>query len=239
MKRSRADSPEASLGERTRITARAISAVGHAIAGPAQALTNRLFLLHRRLPPEAASELINIEAELDGLRSTIDRLLILPFVHAGLNAEPSIVASIVQDSLARLGADADERRVTVAIDHADAELWLDRVRLAAALSELLRNGLESAPGARVSLQVSASPARVSFTIDDDGVPEWPDPVELAFDPLYTTRARSLGLGLTVARTVAAAHGGSVTIAPREGGTRVNLAVPSLSPDFNVEEVGSG
>jgi two-component system sensor histidine kinase HydH len=51
-------------------------------------------------------------------------------------------------------------------------------------------------------------------------------VEQAFDDFYTTKAEGSGLGLSLVRRVADAHGGSVEIASEPGrGTRVVIRLP--------------
>jgi signal transduction histidine kinase len=55
------------------------------------------------------------------------------------------------------------------------------------------------------------------------------------DPSRDRRSGGAGLGLSIARTVIAAHGGSISIARRaEGGTRVSVHLPLLALDAELE-----
>jgi signal transduction histidine kinase len=50
-----------------------------------------------------------------------------------------------------------------------------------------------------------------------------------FEPLMTTKARGIGLGLPLVKRILERHGGSIAYAPREGrGARFVLRLPTLS-----------
>jgi signal transduction histidine kinase len=94
---------------------------------------------------------------------------------------------------------------------------------------VLRNAVQ-AVGERGTVRVAAAPAagvvRVEVSDDGGGIAE----ADLArvFDPFFTTRAvgEGTGLGLTVARDIVHAHGGTIELASRRGsGTRVVIALP--------------
>jgi signal transduction histidine kinase/ActR/RegA family two-component response regulator len=56
-----------------------------------------------------------------------------------------------------------------------------------------------------------------------------------FDPFFTTKPRRPGMGLAICQATVAAHGGEITVAPREGGgTVVTVALPTLEAEASVE-----
>jgi signal transduction histidine kinase len=60
-----------------------------------------------------------------------------------------------------------------------------------------------------------------------------DPARLAdlFEPLYTTKPDGIGLGLSLCKTIVAAHGGRISAATRpSGGARVEVLLPVAAGD---------
>jgi signal transduction histidine kinase len=52
-----------------------------------------------------------------------------------------------------------------------------------------------------------------------------------FEPLFTTKARGIGLGLAVARTLAHANGGDITVASQPGvGATFTLRLPAVAAE---------
>jgi two-component system NtrC family sensor kinase len=81
----------------------------------------------------------------------------------------------------------------------------------------------------VSIRTRPVDAGVEVSVSDTGVGMTPDQRERAFDPFYTTRdvGQGTGLGLTVARDIAHAHGGRIDIDSRFGfGTTVTMFLPT-------------
>jgi two-component system nitrogen regulation sensor histidine kinase NtrY len=89
-----------------------------------------------------------------------------------------------------------------------------------ALINLLKNALEAVrgrPGAAVRLGVRLEENQALIIVEDNGpgLPEG-DP-EAVFVPFFTTKEGGSGVGLTLARQIALAHGGRLEHQPRAGG----------------------
>ncbi len=111
----------------------------------------------------------------------------------------------------------------------------DPAALRRALANLIANAVKYGGAARV--KAFAQDGRAVVTVEDDGpgLPE--DELEAVFEPFHRAeRSRSretggAGLGLTVARQAARAHGGDVTLANRsEGGLLARLELPLGASD---------
>jgi signal transduction histidine kinase len=102
---------------------------------------------------------------------------------------------------------------------------------AGALEQLFLNLLTNAaqamdPGGKAFVKTAVSVEGIQIDVVDEGrgIPE--EILERVFEPLYTTRADGTGLGLTIARRIATAHGATLTLSPRpEGGTVATLLLP--------------
>jgi signal transduction histidine kinase len=103
-----------------------------------------------------------------------------------------------------------------------------------ALTRCLSNVVENAVkyGQRARVRLLDAPGAVTVEVDDDGPGIPREDHERVFAPfvrLDASRSRDTGgtgLGLTIARTIARAHGGDVSLANRpDGGLRVTISLP--------------
>ncbi len=99
-----------------------------------------------------------------------------------------------------------------------------------ALMNLIENGAKYSKRVLVSLISHDQTALVRIDDDGPGIPT--DQLENVFKPFYRledSRSRETGgtgLGLTVARTIIHAHGGTITLTNRaEGGLRAEVSLP--------------
>ncbi|WP_081160879.1 sensor histidine kinase [Ensifer aridi] len=93
-----------------------------------------------------------------------------------------------------------------------------------AIGNLVRNAIDHGGNTgMISVSVSADGA-VSVTDEGPGIP--PEHQELVFEPFYrvTPRSTGAGLGLSLAKQVAANHRGQITLVSGPGGTQVKLKV---------------
>lgn len=107
----------------------------------------------------------------------------------------------------------------------------DPVRLKRALDNLVSNALKYAGGVEVTVTRQNGTALVDVADRGPGIPA--DFMEEVFQPfrrLEPSRSRAtggVGLGLAIARTIARAHGGDVTLSARPGGGLIaRLALPA-------------
>ena len=112
-----------------------------------------------------------------------------------------------------------------------AEAVGDVAALRRALANLIDNAVKFAGAARVRTEVSGDV--VSVVVEDEGPGIPSDEIESLFEPFSRgERSRNrqtggAGLGLAVARQIARAHGGEVTLANRpEGGLTARLTLPA-------------
>ncbi|ROZ44262.1 sensor histidine kinase [Rhodococcus sp. WS3] len=124
----------------------------------------------------------------------------------------------------------EERAVTLstATPAHPVRVRVDRQRIEQILTNLLENALRHTPGGgSVAVAVTESPDHVSVAVSDtgEGIPE--DQLESVFDRFHRGESSDgSGLGLTIARSLARAHGGSLTARPNPlGGTILELALP--------------
>ncbi|HEY7480742.1 MAG TPA: ATP-binding protein, partial [Gemmatimonadales bacterium] len=96
------------------------------------------------------------------------------------------------------------------------------------LINLVRNAadaaLETGGGVEIGWRISAGVLEV--VVEDEG-PGLPDPGNL-FVPFFTTKASGSGIGLVLSRQIAEAHGGALTLEPRQDrrGARACLRLPT-------------
>ncbi|MFN7977994.1 MAG: HAMP domain-containing sensor histidine kinase [Vicinamibacterales bacterium] len=120
-------------------------------------------------------------------------------------------------------------RIVIAHEGAeDATLFVDRVLLARALTNVIENALHAMPGSG-SLVVRTQPpsaGTVRLDVVDTGVGMDAEALGRIFEPYFSTKATGTGLGLTIARRNVELNGGTIAVASTRGvGTTVSLTLP--------------
>jgi signal transduction histidine kinase len=107
---------------------------------------------------------------------------------------------------------------------------VDLGRFTRVLLNLVKNSLEAMPkGGILRLGLRQEGDRVIFKIADTGTGIPPELLEKIFEPFVTFgKSKGTGLGLAIAKSVAEAHGGSITLHSKLGlGTTFEVSLPAL------------
>ncbi len=97
------------------------------------------------------------------------------------------------------------------------------------LVNLILNALDAMPaGGEVTVETRREAGRVVLRVTDTGVGMPPEVLARAFTPFFSTKGPGhSGLGLSSARELVAAHGGTITLDSRPGrGTTVTIVLPA-------------
>ena len=126
----------------------------------------------------------------------------------------------IQRLLAGDLADRDIRMAT-RVEPQTLELAMDAELLDQALINLVRNAIEAlrdTPSGQIALSAYREPdGRIALTVSDNGPGIAPEQREKVFVPFFTTKRQGSGIGLTLVRQIAAAHGASVDVGETPGG----------------------
>jgi two-component system sensor kinase FixL len=110
-------------------------------------------------------------------------------------------------------------------------LYVDEIHIQQIMVNLVKNSLDAITLAnrrdgRIEIRIRkvASDVLISVTDNGPGVPE-SDRKHL-FESFFTTKPLGVGLGLSICKTIAGAHGGNLRYSqPAEGGSRFTLSLP--------------
>jgi signal transduction histidine kinase len=100
------------------------------------------------------------------------------------------------------------------------------------LLNLILNGVQAMPaGGTLTVAADADKDQLRLTVADQGSGIEPDSMAKIFEPYFTTKPNGSGLGLSIARRIAEAHGGKITVESAPGqGSRFHVFLP-----FNTAE----
>ena len=182
--------------------------------------------LHAILDDVERDDLRAVEV-IDGLRAMLKR--------RATESQLIRVDDLLQDVLLLIHGDANARGVVLETNIERDTLIArgDRVQLCQVLINLIMNALDAAaalPAARKRVLVQARAtheALIEIAVVDFGAGVRPELLERIFDPFFTTKSSGMGMGLSVSRTIARAHGGRLWVENNAvGGATFRLALPA-------------
>jgi signal transduction histidine kinase len=212
----------------------------HEVNNPVVALGSNLYFIREAVAGTAAPE---VAQALDASLEQLDQMRQMLGTLAGFTGRQAPryqwadVHDVVRGSVAFLARDAERRGVRVSVTFAPASLRceIDVRQIRQVLLNLLKNALEAMPdGGRLDIRTSrrdgghTRESVVSIEIADTGTGIAPTDLRKVFRPLFSTKPRGAGLGLSFCRQAVEEHGGDIRLANRHGepGTVANITLPT-------------
>ena len=214
---------------------RAASDLAHDLATPATVLESQLQAMVDGVVPADAAELEKARAAAASLSGVILQLGELTQAEsARLHRRPERLdlAALAAEIVSSLDGLLRERGVTAAVDGTPTMTDADRGQLTRALRNVITNAIQHAPaGSAVRLEVSAQP-QPTVRVRDAGAGIADEDLPYVFERFYRAdRSRGAapgsGIGLTVARELIGANGGTIEVeSTGQGGTTFRIELPA-------------
>lgn len=213
-------------------------AMAHELRSPLTAAIGRLQGMLDGVFEPSEAQLGMVMKQLQYLSRLTDELHLLSLADAGqltLTLQPVSLAELLNERAAWLKPLADSAGLTITVTASTPSMFIgDAFRLGQVFTVLMENALRY--GRRdghlsIVLQQQHNLYRIDFADDGPGVTA--DFLPLMFERFTraeTSRARhsgGSGLGLSIARAICHAHGGSISASlPEKGGLKVSISLPT-------------
>jgi heavy metal sensor kinase len=199
------------------------------------------FVTNDQLRAEWRERLGSALEEVDRLASIVEGLFAISRLDAGEAASEWVtfdLAQLAASTADQMGLLAEDKRIQV-ICTGVRGVWVegDRARMKQVVVNLLDNAIKYTPeGGAVSLKVEAEDGRAILEVADNGVGIPPEALPRVFERFFRVdKARSrgqggAGLGLSIVKSICAAHHGRVEVSSEPGrGSRFRVELPRVRP----------
>lgn len=216
---------------------RFVADAGHEIRHPVAVLRAALDLVLRRdrAPEEYRTAIADAVAQTDRISGLADGLLTLARADAGVlnpQRKPHELLRVAEEAVRRVELVAEGHGVRLSAHGEPTMAAVDADLLGRALNNLLDNALKFTPaGGSVTVTVESDAAAGLVHVTDTGPGVPAEHLPLLFGRFFRgdpSRAvgGGAGLGLAIAKGIAAAHGGEVTYTPNQPhGSRFTIRLP--------------
>lgn len=203
------------------------AAVAHELRNPLGGIKNTAFYINSKLVdsdlardnPKILQYLEMMNEEITSSNQIITDLMDFSRVNPP-ETSPANLESLVEMALSRIEV-KDNVRVIKNFTPDLPEVLLDKDQVRRAITNLIRNADDAMEdGGDLTISVTKSNGYVELQVRDTGhgIPE--DKLTKVFDPLFTTKAKGIGMGLPIVGEVIHKHNGTVDVTsnPSEGTT---------------------
>jgi PAS domain S-box-containing protein len=202
--------------------------VGHELRNPLAVINTSIYYL-KLVQPEAGEKVKHhhamIEQEVHNAEKIITDLLDFARV-SSMEGEPVPVKELVQRVLVRFPA-LPTVEVILKLPAGLPMVFADPLQMEQVMGNLVVNGCQAmADGGRLTISARRKKGMVAIAVKDTGVGIPPENMKKLFEPLFTTRAKGIGLGLAVSKKLAEANGGRIEVESEPGrGSTFTLVLP--------------
>lgn len=143
-------------------------------------------------------------------------------VHIG-----ELLSIVINKIRLRQGLHSQDVSIVTEVDPSSESIEADRIQMIQIFDNLINNALEAVEDdGHILIASRKDNDRIIFTVSDDGCGMSQDIQEKVFDPLFTTKARGAGLGLSTVKIMIEAHGGDIDVMSEDAhGTEISFSLP--------------
>lgn len=204
--------------------------VAHELKNPLASVKGLVQLMARASHDDRSRERLEVvQSEVARMEAILREYLSFSRPLEDLRPQPVDAAAVVADAVAVIAGRAEHGGLTVAVDSVATPIIADPRRLKEALLNLLANAVEATPaGGTITARTRpGNGGGAVIEVTDTGRGIRPEDLDRLGTSFFTTRDGGTGLGVVLATSVVAQHGGAIHYASRPGrGTTVTVKLPS-------------
>lgn len=204
------------------------SSVGHELRNPLGVIGNSAYYLNMKLKDadeKVKKHLGILQREVEQSNRIITDLLDFSRT-ASLSLERFQLNSIIRSSLDSISI-PDNLTVEKRLNEELPKILIDPVQIEQVFRRILINAVEAMPtGGKLEIRtgVAGNFAEIIFKDTGEGIDK--EILQDIFDPLYTTKMKRIGLGLTIAKSIVDMHKGRVEVKSKPGkGSTFTVKLP--------------
>jgi len=203
--------------------------VGHELRNPLGVISNAVYFLKTILPDAdaTAKEYLDfIATEVGNAEKIVTDLLSFPNIKPALKEEAQIM-NLVRDVLERY-APPQNIQIAINIPSDLPPVCVDPHQISQVLVNLFLNAYQAMPdGGTLTIDAALEKNRALIAIRDTGCGIPAQNLKKIFEPLFTTKVRGIGLGLSLSRNLVEINGGTIKVESEEGkGSVFTLSFPT-------------
>jgi PAS domain S-box-containing protein len=207
--------------------------VGHELRNPLSAIKNAVYYIKGKV---ATSELGQREPRVMEFLGIIDDEInssskiitdLLGFSRVGKpSVSPARIEKIIEDALSRTPIPQSIKLIKK-LDTYLPEINVDPDQIKQVLVNIITNAVEAMPeGGRLLIAAREKDKFLEVGVSDTGCGIPQESIDKIFDPLFTTKAKGIGLGLPVCKAIIDRHEGGIAVESKVGeGTTFNIRLP--------------
>ena len=234
--------------EKGAVVGRLAAAIAHEIRNPLNYINLTLDHLRSSFAPADPQKRTTFSQLTDQLKTEVARINrhITDFLKysrpSKLELQDLDIRAEAEDALRLVEGRATDCGIETKIVQDDAVLppvLGDRESLRSVFTNLVINAVEAidGEGGKVSIKLSKTGANsVKVEVTDTGRGISPDDISKVFEPYFSTKETGTGLGLAIVKKAVDDHGGTISVASREGdGTTFTIILPAREKGHGTKE----
>ncbi|MBA7615072.1 Adaptive-response sensory-kinase SasA [subsurface metagenome] len=207
--------------------------VGHELRNPLGAIKNAAYYVKGKVAQSELSQkeprvmefLAIVEDEINSSNKIINDLL--GFSRVGKpSVSPAQIENVIETALSRTPI-PENIKLAKKLDADLPEIEIDADQVQQVLANMIANAVEAMPeGGKLTIAARGKDECLEVEIADTGCGIPQEVVGKIFDPLFTTRAKGIGLGLALCKAIIDRHEGYIQVESQVGkGTTFTIKLP--------------
>ncbi len=216
--------------DKLKILDRLTSFISHELKNPFTTINNALYFLQKKISDHHVDPIFQkyiqiIEMEINSSNKFLSNLLSVTR-KTPINPVPLQINEILTETVRQFPI-SQKIKVIFELDPLIPISLVDPEQIQSAFSQIIRNSIQAMPeGGELTIRTAYAQKVVEIHIIDQGEGIKPDHLPHIFEAFFTTKARNIGLGLTIAQKIIEANGGQLLFDSTPGqGAKCTILLP--------------